>query len=832
LIKPVSTQIHESLTTWSNLDLNVMGYKKQRLVTKLLRAAQNEDRYRDIHVFIGGTGAVGGTALLQMLSMYEEMMSIRAPRVNDVPVLVATGLKREDLQAFTHRLFRFVESRHGPTKLPRAVKAGYLTHSGIFIALERFELTALEGLGEIELLPVSERAAFARSFLSNLGGNSRDPGTTLMHAIAKVRPISARLQDYQKKHFPDSDPRPFRSVTVGIPMPSLVAYHLGHLEALTSYVGLDNQTIENLHQAFRQAFRDDLKTVESKLADFVIVAHTTAVGGMYDEEINGGEPTKKIRLGFAHSAQDTRLIIKQHEAEEFTKEYAHVGINVLITAAAIGIDEVRVRAKIPLHHQIEKKLREAPYELFPGAQKKASTKDGVNPTHVRQFVRVHSTITVPVNSPPSGPASFEAGSVICPTYSIRSGENGFFTVANAEALYRVMRVASASELGLLIAAVGLFGDDQFSPWFLNHVCYYTESDNSRQVFELLNQPRLLQTQLSGLEPMALQDLGSSKHQGELHTLSLLILLHRLRTLNIDAIDPYVDPERFDSAAFFIEHSRALVFEDLENWSLETLSHEMQVLASAERPQDLILLNPRSNYANLFPLKRKALLQILERVLQAVRTVTSIGSPIIYEVAGKTFIRTGYFVAPLDLLMTDHDSIEAWFSSEHKIWLDTYRDAKHYCTLEDFRDYHICSHGFVDLRPIAILCTAPTSKMNLRGRIRRFTDEHSLDGEFVNLEPYTFFTTSGLVALRHRLRSLNNLLQEAMAELGTLHEFRWQMPRDLNGHIILVPGIVEAFRMVAEGLEKTTGTERIDGIWGYKRRVVPERWDVIPGVSGN
>ena len=64
--------------------------------------------------------------------------------------------------------------------------------------------------------------------------------------------------------------------------------------------------------------------------------------------------------------------------------------------------------------------------------------------------------------------------------------------------------------------------------------------------------------------------------------------------------------------------------------------------------------------------------------------------------------------------------------------------------------------------------------------------------------------------------------QAMAELGTLHEFRWQMPRDINGHILLIPGAVEALRMVAEGLEKTTGTERLDGIWGYERRPVPER----------
>ena len=72
----------------------------------------------------------------------------------------------------------------------------------------------------------------------------------------------------------------------------------------------------------------------------------------------------------------------------------------------------------------------------------------------------------------------------------------------------------------------------------------------------------------------------------------------------------------------------------------------------------------------------------------------------------------------------------------------------------------------------------------------------------------------------------------MLELGSLQDFRWQMPRNDNGLILVVPGVVEAFRMVAEGLEKTTGTERLDGLWGYRRRAVPVRWDAIPGLPQN
>ena len=127
-------------------------------------------------------------------------------------------------------------------------------------------------------------------------------------------------------------------------------------------------------------------------------------------------------------------------------------------------------------------------------------------------------------------------------------------------------------------------------------------------------------------------------------------------------------------------------------------------------------------------------------------------------------------------------------------------------------------------------TARTDGEELRGKVRTFADEQALRDALRELEPYSFFATCGLVALLVRLRGLYGQLREAMAELGTLHEYRWQMPRDANGHTLLVPGAVEAFRMVAEGLEKTTGTERLDGIWGYERRQPPDRRGRIPGTN--
>lgn len=793
-----------------------MGYKKERLGQKLVRAARSGERYRDTHVFIGGTGAVGGTALLHMISMYEEMMAVHPPADDHVPVLIATGRGPDDIRAFTSRLFRYIESLHGAERRPRRVASGYMTHSGIFVGLQRFQLAALPGLDEIRQLSIEERPAFVRRFLDGLpapASGADNPFARLLATVRGIRPVASYLAAYRERHMRDAS-RKLRSVVIGIPIPSLLAYHLDHLSQTARAIeGATDADVRELRDAFLGAFRDDLATVQSELAEEVLVAHTTAVGGMYDEALDAdGRPHRTIRLGFAHSALDTRLKDKQYFAESLTREYSSVGIRMLITAAAIGIDEVRIRAEIPLHFQIAQKLLDAPREVFPGSKQ----------TGQRHVVRAARPLTVALGAAAPGPAAFERGTPVKPSYSIRSGENGFFTIANADALYRVMRVASASELGHVLAQVGMFGDDPLSPWFPGNVCYYTETDNSRQVFDLLYKPQLFAAQLSGLEPMALQDLGSAKHQGELHTLSLLILLHRLRTADLDAIDPYVDLERFAARQFLIRHSKALTFEDVAAWRPEDLAADLRVLVSAEGPSDLARINA-SRQSGLFPLKDAAIRRIYQRVLEAVWMVPSVGSPILFEREGETLVRTGFFVAPLDMLLTEMDGIDRFLRERHAATGNP-------ASLEEFVDFHVCTGGFVDLRPHAILATARTDAEDLRGKVRRFANQEALREAIVGLEPYSAFSTCGLVAVVYRLRALFAQLREAMEELGTLHEYRWQMPRDANGHTLVVPGAVEAFRMVAEGLEKTTGTERLDGIWGYEARQPATRWDRILGIA--
>lgn len=809
------------------------AYKKKRFVTKLMDAATNGKHYQDTHVFIGGTGAVGGTALLQMLTIYEDMMNFNPPGPGEAPILMATGKAQQDLDDIADRLSRFVESRHG--KLEKLRPDLYVTHSGVFISFEEFHLTAIRGLEGVANTKEDERADFVRNFLATIPNGDSD-FDKLMNLISEARPMTDCIERYRLKLPPSRQQSKFRSVIIGIPIPSLVTYHSDYLRVAKPHIdGLSDAGIEELERAFRESLRKDLIEIRS-LSHEVLIAHTTAIGGMYDETRDEhGKIVPSIRLGFSHSAQDDKLTKKQKEAEEFTKEFSDINIKVLITAAAIGIDEVRVRKPVPMHKNVAEQLKKERATLIEEEPDVPSSPDSDNDETVPpgEHIRIYPPKTARLDGTQKGAVTFKKGKLLRPTFSIRSGENGFFSVSNADALYRVMRVASASELGLVMATVGLFGDDPLTQWFPNNVCYYTEGENSRQVFDLLNQPQLLQMQLSGIEPMALQELGSAKHQGELHTLSLLILLHRLRTIDVTAIDPYVNLRYFNPAQFLIENSRPLTFEDLTNWTVDSLATEMRVLASAQEPSDLAKLNhvlKHSEHDNFFSAKKEAIEQVLDCVLKAVWMIPCLGSPILYDDdKNNTFVRTGYFVAPLAHIVSKTTLVNDYSTIDRYLWHGyeqhrREREAKGeaVCTFPDYRDYNICSGGFVDLRRNAILCTAKHSDIPLVGRINHFSDEESLREALLNLEPYSLFTTCGLLALLYRLHGLHHQLVEGMAELGTLHEYRWQVPRDANGHILIVPGAIEAFRMVSEGLEKTTGTERLDGIWGYERRPNKER----------
>ena len=794
-----------------------MLFKKSRFGPRLVAAARSGKHYRDVHVFIGGTGAVGGSAALQMVSMLEEMMTIRPPASpDDVPVLIVTGRTDDEIHSFESRLRRYVRTRWGAGTAPRHFEHGFLSPGGVYIAVSKFEMKPIPGLEIVTDADVHSRSAAVREFLKVAGVDESMPreelGAALMKYVRASRPITSFLED-RLTRLRDYGDKPFRSVLLGFPLPSILAYQTGGLSVVANELNLGGEFVAQVKEAFETTFADDLVAVDQTWGARVLVAHTTGVGGMYDETPSG-ETT--LRLGFAHAARDEFLRNKHHEAVHLTEMYAQRGILMLVTAAAIGIDEVRMREPIPLHGGIVKALRDAPHELFRGSRER------------KQFIQVFRPTTLRLDAAPSSskkkgasepaPLHFKRGEDLRPEYAIRSGENGFFSVANADALYRVMKVASVSELGHVLATTGLFGDDPNVPWFQDGICYYDETGNATQVFDFLYQPVLLGAQLSGIDPMALQDLGSAKHQAELHTLSLLILLHRLRTLDIEAIEEYPDPA-FNARRFFLENSRPLTFRDVEQWDVDALARDLRTLVTADKPGQLLPLKPLID-PNQFGARDEAHMAVLKVVLDAVFTVTSLGSPILVEdESGATIARTGYWIAPLGDIVTQDDSLQRLFESG-------FAKATPDCSPEEYRAFQMAVNGFIDLRPLGIVSSAKLPSEIEKGSITIHTDAASLEARLGSLEPYTFFATCGLLAIVHRLRALGRTLNMARTDLGTMQDWVWTMLRDARGHTYVVPGVVEALRMVSESQEKTTGTEWLDGIWGYERRLPEQRADAI------
>jgi hypothetical protein len=764
-----------------------MLFKKSRFGPRLVDAARSGAHYRDVHVFIGGTGAVGGAAALQMVAMFEEMMTIAPPAsADDVPVLIVTGRSDDEVHTFESRLKRFTRSRWGAGTIPKHFEQGYLMPGGVYVAISKFELKPVPGLEIVTDADIASRKSAVDEFLKF--ANVSDP-EQLVDYVGATRPVTSFLED-RKQRLRDYDDKPFRSVLLGFPLPTILSYQSGGLDIVSNALGLGAEFTARVKSEFESAFADDLVAVREEWGARVLVAHTTGVGGMYDETPDGRTTP---RLGFAHASRDEALRQKHIEAEHLMQKYAQRGVLMLVTAAAIGIDEVRMREPIPLHGGIVKALRDAKHELFRGARER------------RQFIHLFKPITLQLDAPSSRELHFKLGEEIHPEYAIRSGENGFFSVANADALYRVMKVASVSELGHVLSSVGLLGDDPNVPWFKDSICYYTETASSKQVFDFLYQPVLLNAQLSGIDPMALQDLGSAKHQAELHTLSLLITLHRLRTLDIDALEEYPRGS-FDPKRFLLDNSRALTFRDVELWDVDTLARDLHTLVTADKPGQLLTLKPMRDPGQ-FGARDEAHLAVLKVVLDAVFTITSLGTPIVVD---DNTVRCGYYVAPFGKIVTHEDSLAHMFD-----------DAS-----PDYRAFQMSVNGFIDLRPHGIVSSAKLPSDLHAGAVTTHRDEASFAARVASIEPYSFFATCGLVAILHRLRALSRLLTQSRTDLGTMQDWLWTMLRDERGHTYVIPGVVEALRMISEAQEKTTGTEWLDGIWGYERRLPKVRVDEI------
>ena len=471
---------------------------------------------------------------------------------------------------------------------------------------------------------------------------------------------------------------------------------------------------------------------------------------------------------------------------------------MLITAAAIGIDAIQVEKSPPINGAIRDKLRAVNRKRTFVPDKDLST------------LRIYPPHRMPLDDGDDVAIEYAAGVPLEIDYVVKSGENGFFTVSNADALYRVMKVTSGSELGHVLARTAIFGDHEHAPLFRDNVYYFTETDNSRQVFDLLWQPELRQTQLSGLQPKSLQDLGSAKHQGELHTLGLLILWHRLKTLSLDAIHPRVDLRAFDASEFFEENSQELTLEHVVDWEPERLARNLATLATARSIGDFSRLK---RYYQGDETRTTAAERVLQAALEAIWAIPSLGTPFVVEDENQRRLAVaGPYAAPIDQALPTTASL-----GRHLRGAFERNGGGDQAAYERFVEFHIANFGFADLRNIAVLVTARSASEDLRTKVQVFRDEASFLDALEVLPPYSYFATSGLIALSARLRGVWARASELQLRLGSDNEYRASIPRDPQGRPLLVPSIIETFRMVSEGLEKNTGFERVDGRWGYGAR---------------
>ncbi|MDJ0841163.1 MAG: hypothetical protein QNK37_31920 [Acidobacteriota bacterium] len=780
------------------IPFEAMRFKQLRFGPMLHQAAANPDFFNQVHVIFGGTGAVGGSTALRILSFYDEAASYGNRPDNNQFHLAVTGLKKSEIRDFTTRLFHTHERRFG--HIPEQIKGlGYRTANNAVIHMESFSIEP--SLPELQILKRESEHQAVEHFLESHQLTDVSPllekRDTLINAIRGQGKgaFSHYLEGFRERFLKTGENKPFNSVVVGIPLPSVATYHSNDLVRFAHALGIQSEEDLNLlKDAYLEAFPEDLAFVADHLAKEVVVAHTTAVGGMYDEDPDGN---RTIRLGFAHSASGAKMLEKQRHAETMTRLYSQRNIKMLVTAAAIGIDEILSHTTSPLmpaiYYQLEQALAEG-YRLVPEADLK------------HKSLHVYQPCELNVLNPGQEPIEMTKGHPLVMDYVIRSGENGFFTVPNAQALYRVMRVASDSELGFVMARTAVFGDYAHNPRFRENICYYTETDYSRQVFDLLGQPSLRENELSGLQPKALQFLGSCKHQSELHTLGLLILLHRLKTLDLSSVRSRGPLETFDAAHYFETHSRTLKYDDVVTWRVETLADELRTLITAKQVTDLDRFVP---VYHLHPRRQEAIHRILRLVLHAVWTVPSLGTPLLFERDDQVMALTGPYAAPVDAVLPFRYSLKKRLrkSFRHK------QDHPDETEFRRFCEWHF-ANGFADLRPGATLVTTRSPEENLEGKVTTYSNEKEFLKALAELEPYSFFTTSGLTALLVRLKGLARWAGELDLSIGTANDFRSHFMHDDSGQVPVVPGVVEAFRMFSEGHEKNTGSEPLDGKWGY------------------
>lgn len=787
-------------------------------------------------VVFGGTGAVGGASVLELCRL---ILTTQGGHRELSGEIHATGLGDKEIVGFVRRLYMALEDEITIEKIEP------LRHYRLDDRIDlRFDLLRLEIPADLGDHVASQEKEMGEAF-----------------SVERVLQEYFQRQNCSFLNFVEGldDSETLHAVLVAIPLPSVATYTLGTIDDIVDRYSLDHPTGQRIKKRYLQTFVRGLAVIHQKYARHVVMAHTTAVGGMY--RVDGG--TAEIRLGFAHSALGKKLVDKKFFADELTQLFIDQGFDVLVTAAAIGIDAVEFRCHLPSDRAVVGRLRtlldaqahesiEAddlemgrillyrfhdiplapPPEPEPPSVNLAESADSAaekadrteadeddaddeEETVDREALRAEALakhFPEPERRPWPRPLAFGAGKELTVDAAIRSGENGIFSVANCVALYNVMKVAIPEELAMVLVRHAVFGPERRRDWFQDKVCYYTETENCLFALRLLDSyPQLVRAHHGPFSIQAYQALGSSTHQARLHELGLLLLVLRLRELRRNFVDI---PEHDLTAAlsdldgFLWRRTRIPAFQDLMELDAATLATEMRRLVEADDMESagaLLGYDPRRHGARQ-PGREKFLHRLATQIQRYLQCITSLGVPILYRDAeGEDRVLVGPYVAPMDDAIANSDGLVVRWRRNAAKWETDY---------ESFRDWVICNSGFIDLRPHALVTNAKEPGAHLENRVWKLSTRDELADWLASLPRDSYFTTGGLVALLHRLGLLGDKVRKRNVRLGTRETWKHLFQEDQEGRHLLSPGLVETVRMYTEGLGKITGTEALWPRWGY------------------
>ena len=775
-------------------------------------------------VVFGGTGAVGGASVMELCRMILMARDLRQPPLRGE--IYATGIADKDIATFAGRLYMALGDEVEIEKIePRR---HYRLDGRIDLRLDLLRLQVPQDLEE----RVAERRREAAAGGAELGleqALAEEFAEQSCPFLAFVEALGAEL---------------LHAVLVAIPLPSVATYTLGNIDRLVGEAGLDHAVQQRVKKNYLRTFIRGLAVIQQRYARNVVIAHTTAVGGMY--RVDGGKP--EIRLGFAHSALGKKLVDKKYFAEELTQLYLDHGFDVLETAAAIGIDGVEFRQHLPLDRAIRRSLATvaetadpppvpaadldsgrillypsfcvplevAADEVAPEAEGDAEAREASQADSEPAAAASDAAPSNGADAAPGGDAAgieFGSGKELIVEAAIRSGENGIFSVGNCVALYHVMKVAIPEELAMVLVRHAVFGPERRRDWFDDKFSYYTETENSHFALKLLDSyPQLVRAHHGAFNVQAYQALGSATHQARMHELGLLLLVLRLRELgekfaaiSQDALAAGLT----DLDRFFWERTSIPAFEDLHGLDGERLAELFGALCevdSMEAAGAVLGYDPRQHGLRE-PGRERFLARLATQIRRYLNAITSLGIPILYRspADGRDRMLLGPYVAPLDAAIGRRDDV-------HRLWREL---AERYgLPLEIARDWVIANNGFVDLRPVAVGSAAKGPGPWLVDKVRTMTGEEDLRAWLAALETGTYFTTCGTLALMRRLAQLSRDVCLRKIQLGTRETWKHLFKEDRRGRHLISPGLVETVRLYAEGLGKITGTEALWPPWGY------------------